>query len=72
GYGADRPQKSRHEQVLLPAGIDPPQYGQPHTGTGRQTDDTLEFELHANAQTLPKWPYAFVLRSTFVLEGETV
>ena len=30
------------------------------------------FELHANAETLPKWPYAFVLRSTFVLEGETV
>ena len=42
-----------------------------HTLT-RQTEDTLEFELHANAQTLPKWPYAFVLRSTFVLEGETV
>ena len=42
-----------------------------HTMT-RQTDDTLEFELHANAETLPKWPYAFVLRSTFVLEGETV
>ena len=42
-----------------------------HTLT-RQTADTLEFELHANAETLPKWPYAFVLRSTYVLEGETV
>ena len=37
-----------------------------------QTADTLVFELHANADTLPKWPYAFVLRSTFVLDGETV
>ena len=35
-------------------------------------DNLLEFELHANAETLPKWPYAFVLRSTFTLEGETV
>ena len=35
----------------------------------RHTADTLEFELHANPETLPKWPYAFVLRSTFVLDG---
>ena len=34
----------------------------------RHTADTLEFELHANPETLPKWPYAFVLRSTFVLD----
>ena len=26
----------------------------------RHTADTLEFELHANPETLPKWPYAFV------------
>ena len=38
----------------------------------RHTADTLEFELHANPETLPKWPYAFVLRSTFVLDGETI
>ena len=38
----------------------------------RQTDDTLEFELRADAQTLPRWPYDFVLRSTFVLDGSTV
>ena len=38
----------------------------------RQTDDTLEFELRADAQTLPRWPYDFVLRSTFVLDGGTV
>ena len=38
----------------------------------RHADNLLEFELHANAETLPKWPYAFVLRSTFTLEGETV
>ena len=37
-----------------------------------QTADTLVFELQANAETLPKWPYAFVLRSTFALDGETV
>ena len=36
------------------------------------TEALLEFELHVNAETLPKWPYAFVLRSTFTLEGETV
>ena len=42
-----------------------------HTMT-RHTADTLEFELHANPETLPKWPYAFVLRSTFVLDGETI
>ena len=42
-----------------------------HTLT-RQTDDTLEFELRADAQTLPRWPYDFVLRSTFVLDGSTV
>ena len=35
----------------------------------RHADNLLEFELHANAETLPKWPYAFVLRSTFTLEG---
>ena len=38
----------------------------------RQTGDTLEFELRADAQTLPRWPYDFVLRSTFVLDGSTV
>ena len=38
----------------------------------RQTDDTLEFVLRADAQTLPRWPYDFVLRSTFVLDGSTV
>lgn len=37
-----------------------------------QSDDTLVFELHADAQTLPKWPYAFVLRSTFRIEETTV
>lgn len=42
-----------------------------HTLT-RQTADTLEFELRAGAQTLPRWPYDFVLRSTFVLDGSTV
>ena len=42
-----------------------------HTMT-HHADNLLEFELHANAETLPKWPYAFVLRSTFTLEGETV
>ena len=42
-----------------------------HTLT-RQTADTLEFELRADAQTLPRWPYDFVLRSTFVLDGSTV
>ena len=42
-----------------------------HTLT-RQTADTLEFELHADNQTLPLWPYAFVLRSTFVIDGVTV
>lgn len=39
-----------------------------HTMT-HHADNLLEFELHANAETLPKWPYAFVLRSTFTLEG---
>lgn len=38
----------------------------------QNTPDALVFELHANAQTLQKWPYAFVLRSTFVLEQNTV
>lgn len=38
----------------------------------RQTDDTLVFELHADKQTLDKWPYAFVLRSTFRIQGKTV
>ena len=38
----------------------------------RHTDDVLEFELHADSQTLPIWPYAFVLRSTFTLEERTV
>ena len=38
----------------------------------RQTADSLVFELHANAETLQKWPYAFVLRSTFTIEGPTV
>lgn len=42
-----------------------------HTLVNR-TDDTLVFELHANAETLKKWPYAFVLRSTFTLNGKTV
>ena len=37
-----------------------------------QTGDTLVFELHADRQTLDKWPYAFVLRSTFRLEGKAV
>ena len=37
-----------------------------HTMT-HHADNLLEFELHANAETLPKWPYAFVLRSTFTL-----
>ena len=38
----------------------------------RQTDDTLELELHADAQTLQRWPYGFVLRSLFRLDGNTV
>ena len=28
-----------------------------HTMT-HHADNLLEFELHANAETLPKWPYA--------------
>lgn len=38
----------------------------------RQTNDTLMFELTADSQTLRLWPYAFVLRSTFVLAGNTI
>lgn len=38
----------------------------------RQEADTLVLELRANEETLAKWPYAFVLRSTFRLEGKTV
>lgn len=38
----------------------------------RRTDDTLIFELQANAETLSRWPYAFVLRSTFTLAGNTL
>ena len=37
-----------------------------------RTEDSLVFELTADAQTLQKWPYAFVLRSTFTLHGKTV
>ena len=37
-----------------------------------QTADSLVFELVSDAQTLQKWPYAFVLRSTFTLSGKTV
>lgn len=37
-----------------------------------QSADTLVFELHANPETLQKWPYAFVLRSTFRIEETTV
>lgn len=37
-----------------------------------QSDDTLVLELQADSQTLPKWPYAFVLRSTFRIEETTV
>lgn len=37
-----------------------------------QTADTLVLELHADSQTLQKWPYAFVLRSTYTLENNTV
>lgn len=37
-----------------------------------KTADKLVFELHADNQTLQRWPYAFVLRSTFVLEENTV
>lgn len=42
-----------------------------HTFVSR-TEDTLVFELRANEETLKKWPYAFVLRSTFLLVGHTV
>jgi len=42
-----------------------------HTLT-QKTENLLEFELQANAETLPKWPYAFVLHSTFTLQGETI
>ena len=38
----------------------------------RRTDDTLIFELQAGAETLRRWPYAFVLRSTFTLGGNTL
>ncbi len=38
----------------------------------QRTADTLMFELAADSQTLPLWPYAFVLRSTFKLAGSTV
>lgn len=37
-----------------------------------QGSDRLVFELRANGETLARWPYAFVLRSTFVLEGKTL
>ncbi|MGN0984029.1 MAG: aldose 1-epimerase family protein [Gemmiger sp.] len=37
-----------------------------------QTADTLVFELRENEQTLARWPYAFVLRSTFRIEGTTI
>lgn len=37
-----------------------------------QSEDTLVLELQADSQTLPKWPYAFVLRSTFRIEETTV
>ena len=37
-----------------------------------QTDDTLVFELRADEATRKKWPYDFVLRSTFVIAGNTV
>lgn len=37
-----------------------------------QTADTLVFELSENETTLAMWPYAFLLRSTFRLEGKTV
>ena len=38
----------------------------------QQTGDTLIFELRADDRTLALWPYDFVLRSTFKLEGNTV
>lgn len=38
----------------------------------RRTGDTLTFELIADGQTLPLWPYDFVLRSTFKLSDRTV
>lgn len=38
----------------------------------RTTADTLVLELQANPETLRRWPYAFVLRSTFTLSGNTL
>ena len=37
-----------------------------------QTADTMTFELAANEETKKRWPYEFVLRSTFALDGKTV
>ena len=37
-----------------------------------QTETTLTLELRANEETRAKWPYEFVLRSVFALEGNTV
>ena len=37
-----------------------------------QTTDTLTLELRANEDTRARWPYDFVLRSVFRLEGRTV
>lgn len=38
----------------------------------RRTGDTLVFELAADPRTLSLWPYDFVLRSAFTLDGNTV
>lgn len=42
-----------------------------HTLTA-QTDRSLTFELRADEATRARWPYDFVLRSEFRLEGRTV
>ena len=42
-----------------------------HTLVGK-TDDTMTFALTAGEETRKLWPYDFVLRSTFALDGKTV
>lgn len=37
-----------------------------------QTSEKLVLELHSNEETLQKFPFEFVLRSTFTLEGNAV
>lgn len=38
----------------------------------QQTSELLVLELHSNEETLAKFPFPFLLRSSFILEGNTV